>query len=91
MVLVDKITELATKKGCTPSQLAIAWLMAQGEEIFPIPGTRRLTYLEENIAAVHVDVSPQEEAEIRKWIGDIGVAGDKMGKLIEDYGDTPSL
>ncbi len=92
LVLVDKLTELAAKKGCTPSQLAIAWLMAQGDDIIPIPGTRRIKYLEENVGAVNVSVSPDEEAEIRRWIDDIGVAGAKMvSGIVQDYGDTPPL
>lgn len=49
--LVKKIEELAKEKGCEPSQLALAWLLAQGEDIVPIPGTKRIKYLEENVAA----------------------------------------
>ena len=49
--LVKKMEELAKEKGCQPSQLALAWLLAQGEDIFPIPGTKRIKYLEENVAA----------------------------------------
>ncbi|HEY9300144.1 MAG TPA: aldo/keto reductase, partial [Phormidium sp.] len=49
--LVKKIEELAKEKGCQPSQLALAWLLAQGEDIVPIPGTKRIKYLEENVAA----------------------------------------
>ena len=49
--LVQKITELAKEKGCQPSQIALAWLLAQGEDIVPIPGTKRVKYLEENVAA----------------------------------------
>ncbi|MFB2882102.1 aldo/keto reductase [Floridanema aerugineum] len=49
--LVKKMEELAKEKGCQPSQLALAWLLAQGEDIVPIPGTKRIKYLEENVAA----------------------------------------
>ena len=48
--LVDRIQTLAMQKRCTPSQLALAWVLAQGEDIVPIPGTKRRTYLEENVA-----------------------------------------
>jgi len=62
--LVSKIEELASKKGCTASQLALAWLLAQGEDIVPIPGTKRRKYLEENVGAVQVSLSQPELDEI---------------------------
>ena len=52
--LVEKISSIAAEKNCTPSQLALAWVMAQGEHIFPIPGTKRIKYLEENIGALNI-------------------------------------
>jgi aryl-alcohol dehydrogenase-like predicted oxidoreductase len=57
LALVDAVTELARTKGCTPGQVAIAWVLAQGPDVVPIPGTKRLRYLEENVAAadVHLD------------------------------------
>src|SRR5436309_7642493 len=55
--LVGKIEELAERKGCTPSQLALAWVLAQGEEIVPIPGTKRRKYLEENVGALNVKLT----------------------------------
>jgi len=58
--LVEKIRMLATEKGCTPSQLAIAWVLAQGEDIITIPGTKRIKYLEENIASENVQFSKEE-------------------------------
>lgn len=60
LALVKKINELAVEKGCTASQLALAWVMAQGENIFPIPGTKRVKYLEENVGAMDVQFSPEE-------------------------------
>lgn len=62
--LVSKIEQLAREKGCTPSQLALAWVLAQGEDIFPIPGTKRVKYLEENAAAVDVSLSDGDLAAI---------------------------
>lgn len=62
--LVDKIEALAKEKDCTSSQLALAWLLAQGEDIVPIPGTKRQAYLEENVGAVEVTLSNQELQEI---------------------------
>ena len=58
--LVAKIEQLAAKKGCRASQLALAWVLAQGEDILPIPGTKRRTYLDENIDALEVTLSPAE-------------------------------
>jgi aryl-alcohol dehydrogenase-like predicted oxidoreductase len=64
--LVKKIETLAQQKGCTPSQLALAWVLAQGEYIFPIPGTKRIKYLEENVGAVTVKLTKEELGEIDK-------------------------
>lgn len=62
--LVKKIEEIAADKNCTPSQLALAWVMAQGKDIFPIPGTKRLKYLEENAGALQVVLSAKDLATI---------------------------
>ncbi len=62
--LVEKIEELAAKKHCTPAQLAIAWVMAQGDFIFPIPGTKHVKYLEENIGSLKINLSQEELREI---------------------------
>ncbi len=58
--LVAKIEQMAADKGCKASQLALAWVLAQGEDIVPIPGTKRRTFLDENIGALDVQLSPQE-------------------------------
>jgi aryl-alcohol dehydrogenase-like predicted oxidoreductase len=62
--LVEKICELAAAKGCTPGQLALAWVLARGNDIVPIPGTKRITYLEENLNAINVTLSPDELKQI---------------------------
>ncbi len=62
--LVAKVRELAGQKGCTAGQLALAWVMAQGDDIVPIPGTKRRKYLEENLGALEVRLSARELAEI---------------------------
>jgi aryl-alcohol dehydrogenase-like predicted oxidoreductase len=75
--LVHKIEEIANKKGCQPSQLALAWLLAQGDDIVPIPGTKRRKYLEENIGAVTIKLTKEELAQIED-AAPIGVAaGDR--------------
>jgi aryl-alcohol dehydrogenase-like predicted oxidoreductase len=64
LVLVSKVEELAAEKGCTPGQFALAWVLAQGDDVVPIPGTKRRTYLEENLAAVDVDLTDDDLARI---------------------------
>ncbi len=62
--LVAALEKLAAKKGCTASQLALAWVMAQGEHIFPIPGTKRIKYLDENVGALSLVLTKEELTEI---------------------------
>jgi aryl-alcohol dehydrogenase-like predicted oxidoreductase len=62
--LASKVAEIAQEKGTTPAQLAIAWVLAQGEDLVPIPGTKRRTYLEENAGAVDVELSDDDLARI---------------------------
>ena len=62
--LVAKVEQLADEKGCTPGQLALAWVLARGEDIVPIPGTKRREYLEENIAATDLELSDDDLARI---------------------------
>jgi len=62
--LVDRVAALAAEKGVLPSQLAIAWLLAKGDDVVPIPGTKRLSYLAQNIAALEITLTPAELARI---------------------------
>ncbi|HEV7898058.1 MAG TPA: aldo/keto reductase [Planosporangium sp.] len=64
--VVAKIREIAAEKGCTPAQLALAWVLAQGEDIVPIPGTKRIRYLEENVGALNVTLTPDDLARIEE-------------------------
>ena len=72
--LADKVKEIAGEKGVTPAQLAVAWLLAQGDDIVPIPGTKRRTYLEQNAAAVDVRLTDDDlariDAELPETAGD---------------------
>lgn len=91
--LVDEIKGIAQKKGCTPGQLTLAWLLAQGEDVIPIPGTKKIKYLEENMAALDVKLTSSENAEIRKAVENAEVHGQRypeqmMGRL---FADTPEL
>jgi aryl-alcohol dehydrogenase-like predicted oxidoreductase len=62
--LVRRIEQMAAGKGCTPAQLALAWVMARGQDIVPIPGTKRRKYLEENAAAMAVDLTKDDLSRI---------------------------
>jgi aryl-alcohol dehydrogenase-like predicted oxidoreductase len=62
--LVDHIQEIAKEKGCTPAQLALAWVLAQGEDLVPIPGTKRRKYLEDNIGALNVELTGEDLRQI---------------------------
>ncbi len=66
--LVDKIRDLAKKKGCKPGQLALAWVQHQGDDVFPIPGTKNPKYLEENIAAFDIKLSKEEMTELENAV-----------------------
>jgi aryl-alcohol dehydrogenase-like predicted oxidoreductase len=62
--LVSKIEEIAAEKGCTAGQLALAWVLAQGDDIVPIPGTKRRSFLEENVASVDIVLTGEDQARI---------------------------
>src|SRR5690348_4314477 len=73
--LLDEVNAIAKQKGCTPSQLALAWVLAQGEDIVPIPGTKHVKYLEENAKAVELRLTPQELARIDRALPPGAAAG----------------
>jgi aryl-alcohol dehydrogenase-like predicted oxidoreductase len=85
--LVKKVAEIARQKNCTPSQLALAWVLAQGEDIVPIPGTKRVKYLEENVGALDVKLTAEDLAQIEKILPKGAAAGqrynEQMMRLIE--------
>jgi aryl-alcohol dehydrogenase-like predicted oxidoreductase len=75
--LVAEVEALAAEKGVTPSQLALAWVLSRGDDIVPIPGTKRRTYLEENAAAVEIELTPEEIERLERAFP-VGVtAGDR--------------
>jgi aryl-alcohol dehydrogenase-like predicted oxidoreductase len=75
--LVARVQEIAKEKACTPAQLALAWVLAQGEDIVPIPGTKRRPYLEENIGALNVDLTPEDLRRIDEVFPKGAAAGDR--------------
>jgi len=75
--LVERVREIANEKGITPSQLALAWVLAQGEDVVPIPGTKRVHYLEENAAAADVELAEDELARIEAAFPKGATAGER--------------
>jgi len=72
---VGRLESLARGKGCTPAQLALAWVLAQGDDIMPIPGTKRRSYLEENVGALAVELTSAELAELDQAVPPGAAAG----------------
>lgn len=77
LALVEQVKALATRKGCTPGQVALAWLLAQGPEILPIPGTKRIKYLEENVGAAAVTLTDAEVKALSDALPPGVAAGDR--------------
>jgi aryl-alcohol dehydrogenase-like predicted oxidoreductase len=81
LALVAKIREIAATKGATPGQLALAWVLAQGDDVVPIPGTKRVHYLEENVAAAAVSLTAEDLAALEQAVPRDAVAGDRYGDM----------
>jgi aryl-alcohol dehydrogenase-like predicted oxidoreductase len=75
--LAAKIKELAVEKGATPAQLALTWVLSQGQDLVPIPGTKRVRYLEDNMGALQVKLTENEQKEITKRLAQIQVVGER--------------
>src|SRR6266404_4491808 len=80
--LVRQVEEIARRKRCTPSQLALAWVLAQGEDIVPIPGTKQRKYLEENVRALEVELTPVDLEEL----DEIAPKGVAVGERYQEAG-----
>ncbi|KAK7963484.1 aldo-keto reductase [Apiospora saccharicola] len=92
--LVETLAGIAKEKGCTPGQLSLAWVLSQGEDFIPIPGTKRVKYLEENADAVKVQLSSEDEKKIREAIEKAG--GSKGARyppamMSKCFGDSAEL
>lgn len=84
LALVEKVKEIAGQKGCTPGQLALAWVLAQGDDtlgVAPIPGTKRVKYLEENVAATAVELSEDDLAALEQAVPRDAVVGERYGDM----------
>ncbi|MGC8595026.1 MAG: aldo/keto reductase [Candidatus Kryptoniota bacterium] len=75
--IVEIVEQIAAEKGCTPAQLALAWVLAQGDDIVPIPGTKRVKYLEENVGALSVQLNSDDLRRIASAIPPDSVAGER--------------
>ena len=79
--LVDAVRSIADEKGCTPGQLALAWVLAQGDDVAPIPGTKRVRYLEENVAAADVTLGDDDLKALEEAVPRDAVVGDRYGDM----------
>jgi aryl-alcohol dehydrogenase-like predicted oxidoreductase len=87
--LVTRVRELAAEKGVTPAQLALAWLHAQGDDVVPIPGTKRRRYLEENVAALNVALDARDLRRIEEVAPKGAAAGNRYADMAFVAGKTP--
>jgi len=79
-VIVDRVRAIAERKGVKPGQLALAWVLAKGEDLVPIPGTKRRKYLEENAAAADIELSPEDVDELEAAVPEDGIAGTRYAE-----------
>jgi len=88
--LVDQLTAVAKKKNCTPGQLTLAWILAQGDDFIPIPGTSKIKNLEENAGAAQVKLTKEEVQEIRQACEQADVAGERYSEAMASnlFGDS---
>ena len=85
--LAEAFAQLALKKGCTPAQLALAWLLVQGENIIPIPGTKHIKYLDDNIGAVNVSLSEDDLSDIEAVLKKYPNIGPRYSALQDKFVD----
>jgi aryl-alcohol dehydrogenase-like predicted oxidoreductase len=87
--LVDAVRQMAAEKGATAGQLALAWVLAQGDDVVPIPGTKRRSYLEENAGAAAVELSPEDLARLEAIAPPGAAEGTRYPDAAYAYGDSP--
>jgi len=88
--VVERVRTIATEKGVTPGQLALAWVQAQGDDVAPIPGTKRRTYLEENVAALNAQLTADDIAELEAVASTGAVSGARYADMAWVSGHTPA-
>jgi aryl-alcohol dehydrogenase-like predicted oxidoreductase len=90
LAIVDKISEIAKTKGATTAQLTLAWILAQGDDFFAIPGTTKVYRLEENLGSLFISLPPEEESSIRQISQT--VVGERFQTMMgQSFRDTPPL
>jgi aryl-alcohol dehydrogenase-like predicted oxidoreductase len=87
--LVDAVKAMAKEKGCTPGQLALAWVLAQGQDVVPIPGTKRRSYLEENVGALGVELTADDLARLDAIAPPGAAVGGRYADSSYAYGNSP--
>ncbi|KAB1213438.1 putative aldo-keto reductase 2 [Morella rubra] len=92
-VIFERVNEMATRKGCTPSQLALAWVHHQGKDVCPIPGTTKIENFNQNVGALSVKLTPEEMAELESFASEDSVKGDRYmtGSATWKNSETPPL
>ncbi|CAA7032746.1 unnamed protein product [Microthlaspi erraticum] len=92
-ILYVKVHAMSEKKGCTPGQLALAWLHHQGDDVCPIPGTTKIENLDQNIGALSVDITPEEMADLEAISQPESVKGERYTAMVPTFknSDTPPL
>ncbi|KAL6344461.1 hypothetical protein AAG906_039717 [Vitis piasezkii] len=92
-ILFERVKEIATRKGCTTSQLALAWVHHQGDDVCPIPGTTKIGNLDQNIGALSLTLTPEEMAELESIASAVAIKGDRFQgtSLTWKASDTPLL
>jgi aryl-alcohol dehydrogenase-like predicted oxidoreductase len=81
LALVERVEELAAEKDCTPGQLALAWVLAQGDDVVPIPGTTTVEHLDENVAALEVELTPRDLVDLEAVFPRGAAAGERYGDM----------
>ncbi|MBA0713847.1 hypothetical protein Golax_012851 [Gossypium laxum] len=91
--LYDRVNEIAVKKGCTPSQLALAWVHNQGDDVCPIPGTTKIENFNQNVGALSIKLTPEEMSELESIAKADSVKGDRYGGVLATHNEseTPPL
>ncbi|KAJ0727390.1 putative perakine reductase [Helianthus annuus] len=91
--IFERVSEMATRKGCTAAQLALAWVHHQGTDVVPIPGTTKLENFKQNIGALSVKLTPEEMAELESFASNEAVKGDRHAVMRMTWinSETPPL
>jgi aryl-alcohol dehydrogenase-like predicted oxidoreductase len=92
-IVFERVNEMAKRKGCTPSQLALAWVHHQGNDVCPIPGTTKIENFNQNIGALSVKLTPEEMVELESFASEDAVKGDRYTNDIATWktSETPPL